>query len=106
MVFFREPLWDGDDAATLRQFLNTATGRRLLDRLVWLRPSPPVVVEPTTRLVFSGELSGFERALSTLVSLVHPPVSSPQSKAPLPDLDNDGEWKTVDEETLRTLRGE
>lgn len=71
------PEWTGDQAAALRQFLNTASGQAFLQRLFWFRPSvtPPnavQAVDATRRLAEADILCGYELAIREIINHTNP----------------------------------
>jgi hypothetical protein len=98
----REVAWTGADQELFQQFLETDTGRRILQK--WISDSPSA--GDSNRISADhqlGRLSGFEDAVSALFFLSRPESSaefekasgaSAQSAPPsYPDLDVDGpEW--------------
>lgn len=99
MIHLREPEWTGDDAVTLRTFLESRSGQRFLARLDWMTPSYPVVVESTSRLVHSGVIEGYGKCQEDIASL-SAPVKKEDDNAGgtlYPDLDGPAElWSSVD----------
>lgn len=71
------PEWSGDQAAALRQFLNTPSGQTFLQRLFWFRPSvtPPSETQPGDagrRTAEADVLCGYELAIREIISHTNP----------------------------------
>lgn len=58
--------WTAEDAAALRAFLSTATGRRMLGQLMLKRPSVSERSDPFKRGIQSAVHEGYDEALNRL----------------------------------------
>lgn len=58
--------WTAEDSATLRQFLATNTGKRMLGKLILKRPAMTERSDPFKRGIQSAEVSGYEEAVHVL----------------------------------------
>lgn len=68
------PVWSPADAENLKAFLASQTGQRLLDKLLYERPDFAAFTDPNRRLIESGVLEGYERAIHVLSrSTIHNP---------------------------------
>jgi hypothetical protein len=72
------PTWSSDQAAALRQFLNTPSGQTFLQRMFWMRPSvstitPGVPVDPDRRIAEADVQAGYELALQEMINLTVSP---------------------------------
>lgn len=73
-----EPVWSSDQAAALRQFLNTPSGQTFLQRMLWLRPgvstiTPSVPFDPDRRIAEADVQAGYELALQEMINLTVSP---------------------------------
>lgn len=72
-----QPEWSGDQAAALRQFLNSPAGQVFLQRLFWFRPS---VTSPTSTAPFDADRriseadvqAGYELAIEEIIKHTAP----------------------------------
>lgn len=86
------PLWEGTDATSLRTFLESGTGVRMLQILAFNAPALLDGAHMNKTLVASGEVKGYTNALTALVSLTE---SRPVEAAPVdnyPPLDDEAAW--------------
>jgi hypothetical protein len=72
------PSWSSDQAAALRQFLNTPSGQIFLQRMFWLRPgvstiTPGVPVDTARRMAEADVQAGYELALQEMINLTVSP---------------------------------
>lgn len=72
------PTWSSDQAAALRQFLNTPSGQIFLQRMFWLRPgvstiTPGVPVDTSRRMAEADVQAGYELALQEMINLTVSP---------------------------------
>lgn len=89
--------WNGSDAALLKDFLDTETGRRMLFHLSENCPELLDGSDQGRTLVASGRNGGYSLALKTLLSLmVAPPPSVPEVRDEWPDLENDEAWSKLE----------
>lgn len=58
--------WTAEDAAALRAFLSTTTGRRLVGQLLLKRPSVSERSDPFKRGIQSGVHEGYDEAVNRL----------------------------------------
>jgi ABC-type sulfate transport system substrate-binding protein len=75
-----EPKWTSDMASALRQFLNTSPGQVFLQRLYWLRPTPPDLptahgstLDLPLRVAHAEAMGGYERAIQDIIRLTESP---------------------------------
>lgn len=91
--------WTSVEAKLLRDFLDSDAGKLALD---WVIFQAPELLDGSDRgktLVASGEVKGYQGALTNLYSLT---VEQPaEAKVPenYPDLDSDSAWKHLDTQT-------
>jgi len=93
--------WGGDDAVTLRNFLASSTGQRMLEALAFMAPEILDGNHPNKALVASGRVAGYREALEVIVRLTHedPNASPPPAESPnYANLDDDDAWKDIDSE--------
>ena len=87
------PLWEAENAAVLRAFLESGTGQKVMGLLAF---SAPVLLDGShvnKTLVRSGEVNGYAFAVSVLVALqTSRPAENPAPSEEYPDLDNDRLW--------------
>lgn len=106
MIITQEPEWESSHLQELRSFLASATGRRLLEKLMWLTPSYSVSRnEPTQRIIESGIREGYEHCLEALVFLSTPPTRTPEADSAYPELDSDKGWEATDAATRAAQAG-
>lgn len=72
------PQWSSDQAAALRQFLNTPSGQQFLQQLFWLRPTvsplvPGVNMGKSRRMAEAEIQAGYERAIQQIIDLTVSP---------------------------------
>lgn len=58
--------WTAEDSATLRHFLGTTTGRRMLGQLILKRPPATERSDAFKRGIQSGVVEGYEEAVHRL----------------------------------------
>lgn len=89
--------WNGENAALLRDFLETETGKRMLFHLSENAPELQDGSDNGKTLVASGRVGGYSLALKNLLSLVvEPPQTVPEVHDEWPDLDNDEAWSKLE----------
>jgi hypothetical protein len=84
--------WNSDDEARWNAFLLTDTGKRLLPKLAEKIPALLDGGEANRLLIRSGEVRGFQLAISSMLELTHSsplPVNAVES---YPPLDDDSHW--------------
>lgn len=72
------PVWSSDQAAALRQFLNTPSGQTFLQRMFWMRPgvstiTPGAPVDTARRMAEADVQAGYELALQEMINLTVSP---------------------------------
>lgn len=72
------PAWSSDQAAALRQFLNTPSGQIFLQRMFWMRPgvstiTPGTPVDTARRMAEADVQAGYELALQEMINLTVSP---------------------------------
>lgn len=72
------PAWSSDQAAALRQFLNTPSGQIFLQRMFWMRPgvstiTPSAPVDTARRMAEADVQAGYELALQEMINLTVSP---------------------------------
>lgn len=85
--------WTSVEAKILRDFLNSDVGRLALEWVVFRAPELLDGSDKNKTLVASGEVKGYQNAISTLWNLT---VEQPaEAKIPenYPDLNDDSAWK-------------
>lgn len=90
-----EDVWHSEHAAHLRQFLDTPTGKLMLDVLDALKPRYQANAARTEFIATAAcRREGFEKALQTLVLLTHPDFLKPAESTPsaYPPLNDDSKW--------------
>lgn len=95
MITLREPEWTSEDAAALRDFFATVTGRRLIENVVFLRPGfAPADSHPHRSFARSRDIAGYEMAVQQLLALTAPvePEKADPTPQEYPDLDDDSKW--------------
>jgi hypothetical protein len=90
--------WSSIDEANWDAFLRSQTGQRLIPKLADAAPLLLDGAHANKTLVRNGELRGFQRALSELLSLSHAQPLPPQPETAYPPLEDDKKWS--DGETL------
>lgn len=76
------PPWEEIDQANLRQFLDTVTGKRLLQQLFWRRPKARDKSDVTKRAMQSCVAEGYEQWFEELDFLTKPESKKiPQNNA-------------------------
>lgn len=84
--------WSSDDEAHWNSFLLTETGKRLLPKLAEKVPALLDGGEINRLLVRSGEVRGFQLAISSLLDLTHSPPLPTKEPMAYPPLDDDSHW--------------
>lgn len=88
--------WDlQEDHEILRQFLNTRTGKRLIPKVLETLPALLAKGDVNEILIRSGEVRGWQAAISALLSLATPTIpEAPQDAASdsYPDPLDDSKW--------------
>lgn len=86
--------WSSEDESNWNGFLQTNSGRRLLPKLVEGAPALFEAGDVNKILIRSGQLMGFQKAVSDLLALTHTQPVAPataQSEA-YPPLEDDAKW--------------
>ena len=88
--------WAATDSEQLRHFLETEAGQRLLPKVV--EACAPLLPggESNAILIRSGEVRGFQAAISAILSLANPPAPLPEEPTSYPSLDDDSKWKHLE----------
>lgn len=84
--------WTAFDAEILAKFLETDTGKRLIPKLVETKPELLAGGEINAILIRSGEVRSFDRMVTELLTLAHPPAPIPQPVSEYPPLTRDEAW--------------
>lgn len=85
--------WSTDDEAIWNAFLKTNTGSRLLPKLAERVPALLGAGDTNSLLVRSGEVRGFQIAISAMLELTHsPPLPVKSEASNYPDLTDDKNW--------------
>ena len=91
-------LWHGEDAAALRTFLETDTGKKFRAALSAEVPSGAALFHDSTA-VTTGVILGVNRVIDTIFALVRPPEKVEEAGG-LPDLNDDSKFNP--DNTLKT----
>lgn len=86
--------WDSSDAKELRLFFESPVGSRMLDHLIFLKPSPYEGPNGTQMIAAGKKIEGYEEALNNLVNLIKEQPPQPTEQETYPDLDDDSKWRT------------
>jgi hypothetical protein len=93
MTTVKEPLWDSEDRDSLRIYLTTKTGERLIPALADAVPGLLGSGQTNDILIRSGEVRGAQTILQALFLLAHPPKEEPNKEpSPYPSLVDDTAW--------------
>jgi len=85
--------WNSDAAALLKQFLSSKTGRLFLLHLDYMRPSLNLPTPTVEAMALQGRyVSGYEEAVSNILSLTVPPTEDGTQPTMYPSLDDDSAW--------------
>lgn len=88
---FQSPDWDSLDAAALRTFLASPSGRRFIFRLRNDRPSITPLTPGACPLTQAGIASGYEMCVNSIFTYLT--EEAPNSPAAMyPELDDDSQW--------------
>lgn len=104
MTFYKSepPEWTSDHRKLLQDFLESDAGQIAL---AWVAHNAPSLLDGSDvnkTLVASGEVKGFNRFLSELISLTYEkPTSEAPASTSFPDLDDNSKWKDTDAERPR-----
>jgi hypothetical protein len=94
-----ELVWESTDATTLKSFLGSTTGQRLLSVLAYGCPEFSDGTNGNKALVAAGKVEGYQLAVKHLLraQVEHP--EEPAAPPSYPPLDDDSAWegKPVDE---------
>lgn len=88
---FQSPDWDSNDAAALRAFLSSPSGKRFLFRLRNDRPAIVSFVASDCQLRQAGLAAGFEMCVNSILEYLTVPVTASPANM-YPDLDDDTAW--------------
>lgn len=93
--------WDSDDVAIFRAFLTGRTGQRFLPKLAESLPRLLPKGETNAICIRSGEVLGFQRAMTSLLALtvIAPPVAQGQAEKNYPELEDDSAWPITEDKT-------
>lgn len=99
MITTRIADWTSEDVEKLRNFLGTTTGTKFLALLALNRP--PLLKTGTDAEIFirSGEVMGFEIALSEIEGMTAPIQSEIPKEEGYPSVDDDTKWKDTEPKT-------
>lgn len=86
--------WSTDDEVRLNAFLQTETGKRFIPKLAERVPSLLGSGDANSILIRSGEVRGFQIAISAMLELTHSPPLPVKSDGPsnYPELTDDEKW--------------
>lgn len=85
--------WSTDDEVIWNSFLKTNTGSRLLPKLAERVPTLLGSGDANSILIRSGEVRGFQIALSVMLELTHsPPLPVKSEGSNYPELTDDERW--------------
>lgn len=87
--------WDSSHAANLRAFLDTPSGKLMLEVLDALRPALLEGAHMYRTLVRNGEVRGYEMCRDCIELIVSPDFLNRQQPAEesYPSLDDESKWK-------------
>lgn len=92
--------WSADDEAIWNIFLKSNTGARLIPKLAERVPALLGSGDANSILIRSGEVRGFQIAISAMLELTHsPPLSVKSEASNYPALDDDKQWNDGQEIT-------
>lgn len=98
--------WTSEDAARLKDFLNSPTGTRVLQLLALGAPDLLDGAHKNKTLVASGAVAGYQDAISTIFKLTYEnpnaPVVPDTASENYKSLDDDSAWVEVDKEIDKT----
>lgn len=90
-----KPDWSSNDCLSLRAFLDSDTGQRMIYHLGESAPSLLDGTHKNKTLVASGVVKGYTEALANIFSLlVEPPKSVPPEKSSHPSIDDESAWNS------------
>jgi hypothetical protein len=87
-------VWESSDAQRLREFLDSSTGKRVLEHLASVCPSPYDGGNANLMVAEAKKIEGFQDAVSSLVNLTREQPPQPTAEEQYPDLNDDSKWKT------------
>ena len=85
--------WTSDDAARLKEFLNSPTGARVLQFLALGAPDLLDGTHKNKTLVASGAVAGYQDAVNTIFRLTYEDPNAPT----VPDVSSDN-YKSLDDD--------
>lgn len=86
------PDWSSDQAATLKEFLQSETGQAAIAHVLSERPSLLDGADVNRTLVASGEVKGFTTAIESLFRLTYEQPAPEVISNEYPDLDDEAQW--------------
>jgi hypothetical protein len=84
--------WDSEDQAQWRQFLQSRAGQRLIPKAAEIMPRPLRTGDATAALIRSGEVLGYQDAISNFLALAFPPPMPEKRSDEYPALTDDSAW--------------
>lgn len=84
--------WTQFDAENLAKFLETETGKRLIPKLIEVKPVLLGAGDTNSILIRSGEVRAFDSMVQELVLLAHPPAPMSTPESEYPPLTRDEAW--------------
>lgn len=85
--------WDDEAMVLWRQFLESRAGQLLIPKVLEYVPTLLGSGDTNAILIRSGEVRGFQAAMSALLALAHPPPAESKPINPdYPPLDDDAAW--------------
>lgn len=84
--------WSSEDEIRWNNFLLTETGKRLLPKLAEKIPTLLDGGEVNRVLIRSGEVRGFQLAISSMLELTHSPPMPTKEPEAYPSLDDPSHW--------------
>lgn len=84
--------WNSDDEAHWNSFLLTETGKRLLPKLAERIPALLDGGETNKLMIRSGEVRGFQLAISSMLELTHSPPLPVREPEAYPPPEDDSKW--------------
>jgi len=89
------PEWSSDDAALLKSFFESSTGKKTLEILSYSAPSLMDGSDVNATLVRSGRVGGYGEAITNLLALRNSrPPETTGAPETYPSLDDDSQWPT------------
>jgi len=93
-------VWESEDAARLKDFLNSPTGARVLQVLAVGTPELLDGSHKNKTLVASGAVAGYQEAVNTIFKLTYEnpnePIVPPTTSDNYKSLDDDAAWVEED----------